>query len=474
MVRNFSMADQFAFASLSGDYNKLHVDEIAARRFLFGRPAVHGIHLVLFALDEWTKSRKQPFALVSLKVNFRKPLLVGQDVRLQIKEENNAKIILKLFNNEDLLTDISISISDRQINVQSLVGQLFVEQKSKLLTAADLESSSGILEVSLENGLAQKLFPALISFMPALQIAELLASTRLVGMECPGENSLFSDVNVEFKDAASGSVLVYKVLEFDPRFSKLLINIEGPSIKGVLGAFLRPAPKQQPSFVDVKTMVRPGEFSRQAAFIVGGSRGLGEVAAKLLAAGGAKVLITYVKGADDARRIKDELGRDGCSIESLLFDVTRSGQADLSAISAFAPTHLYYFATGFISAGGKNFSQELFRSFCEYYVSGLSATLDVVGQASGRLNHLFYPSSVFVDERPANFMEYAAAKAAGEEQCSLYQKNRKDVQVYMPRLPRMSTDQTQNLYAHDAAPDPVPVMLEHLRVFEKALNTASG
>ncbi|MBL8012529.1 MAG: hypothetical protein JNN05_01640, partial [Candidatus Omnitrophica bacterium] len=107
-MRSFSMVDQYGFARLSGDYNKMHVDAVAARRFMFGRPVVHGIHLVLFALEEWAKLFKQPFTVASLKVNFRKPLLVEDSVHLQVKEESAGRVCLKLLRNEDLLTEINV------------------------------------------------------------------------------------------------------------------------------------------------------------------------------------------------------------------------------------------------------------------------------------------------------------------------------------------------------------------------------
>ena len=470
MLREFSMIDQINFAKLSGDYNKLHIDEIAARRFIFGKPAVHGIHLVLFALDYWAKSHVQPFELVSLKVNFRKPLLVGQAVELKYKEDGN-RIILKLFRNDELLTDINICFTCRKWVKQNITGSVYQEYKSKRVTALDLESSLGEIDITLDPELAHQLFPELKRFMPELQIAELLALTRLVGMECPGENSLFADVAVDFKETVSGGGLDYRVLEFDRRFSKAMIGVQGPSIKGVVGAFLRPEPTQQLPFSEIKTMIRPGEFLNQSAFIVGGSRGLGEVVAKLLAAGGAKVLFTYYKGSRDAQSLHEELGREGCKIESIFFDVNQSQHKDMSVITSFSPTHFYYFATANISAGTKSFSQELFNDFCAFYVAGFSSTLNSVEQASARLTHVFYPSSVFVADCPGNFAEYSAAKAAGEEQCAMHQQRRKDLRFYAPRLPKMSTDQTQSMYGQSTVADAAPVMLRHLRVFA---NTAQG
>lgn len=50
---SFDAADQSCSAALSGDRNPLHVDALAARRLLTGRPVVHGVHTLLRLLDRW-------------------------------------------------------------------------------------------------------------------------------------------------------------------------------------------------------------------------------------------------------------------------------------------------------------------------------------------------------------------------------------------------------------------------------------
>ncbi len=51
LCRRFGLNDQRAFADLSGDHNPMHLDVQGARRLLLGSVAVHGIHLVLWALE---------------------------------------------------------------------------------------------------------------------------------------------------------------------------------------------------------------------------------------------------------------------------------------------------------------------------------------------------------------------------------------------------------------------------------------
>ena len=70
----FDLEDQRRFASLSGDYNPLHLDPLVSRRLMFGGPVVHGAHLVLHALDKLLEDSSSPRVLKHLKAVFNNPL----------------------------------------------------------------------------------------------------------------------------------------------------------------------------------------------------------------------------------------------------------------------------------------------------------------------------------------------------------------------------------------------------------------
>ena len=70
--KQFTFENQLRFAKLSGDYNPLHVDKIAARRMIFGMPIVHGIHALLWALDRWLQNTNETISISSIKVFFDK------------------------------------------------------------------------------------------------------------------------------------------------------------------------------------------------------------------------------------------------------------------------------------------------------------------------------------------------------------------------------------------------------------------
>jgi NAD(P)-dependent dehydrogenase (short-subunit alcohol dehydrogenase family) len=234
---------------------------------------------------------------------------------------------------------------------------------------------------------------------------------------------------------------------------------------GSIKAFVRPQPQQQAQYLSLKHLIEANEFTGQRALVVGGSRGLGEVAAKILCSGGAQVKITYYQGKDDADRIVDEITSNGGAAGSFHLDVLNPGlNFSEAGLNGWNPTHLYYFATPFISAALKGaFSPALFTKFCNCYVAGFLHTVQPL-QRRG-LRNIFYPSTVFIDDPPANMGEYAAAKMAGEMVCRFLQKNYAGMTIHVPRLPRMATDQTVSLWPSNNL-DPVTVMIEALRRFQ--------
>ena len=55
----------------------------------------------------------------------------------------------------------------------------------------------------------------------------------------------------------------------------------------------------------------------QLALIIGGSKSLGEVTAKILASGSADVKLTYFKGVKDAKKVVNEISNQGLLANAL-------------------------------------------------------------------------------------------------------------------------------------------------------------
>jgi len=90
--KSFTIEDQHAFAILSGDYNPLHLDSIYARRMISGGIVVHGVHLLLWALDCWLKTKEQRVLLEEINGDFHVPALMGREIRLTINKDDHDSI----------------------------------------------------------------------------------------------------------------------------------------------------------------------------------------------------------------------------------------------------------------------------------------------------------------------------------------------------------------------------------------------
>jgi acyl dehydratase/NADP-dependent 3-hydroxy acid dehydrogenase YdfG len=467
MARTFHIGDQRMFASLSGDFNPMHVDEHAARRLLFGKPVVHGIHAVLWALDEWCRSLGHQVTLRKLRADFQRPLLVGTVVECEFRPGSHydAEIVLRSGGTSVLRLRLDYTTAVRFPLSQGVRTSLPPSTECAVLEEASLEGLSDSVGLFLSEHEFSQLFPRLLAFLPQAQLATLLATTRIIGMECPGRHSLYSSVSLEFDplvqaDAPAG-LLRYRVESLDGRFHLAIIGVEGLGVSGSLRAFVRPAPREQLRYEAARAMLDATAFRDRRALIVGGSRGLGEVAAKLLAAGGAAVTITYHRGADDAERVASEIRQGGGSARIRELNVLTSSDTLKPLLDkGEGPTDLLYFATPLIAPGDERaFSADLFNHYCSYYVQAFTRLVENL--APYGLKRVFYPSSVYVEDPPARFAEYAAAKAAGETVCMALQKGYTGLMISKPRLPRVATDQTASLTQQDAV-DPAPLILEAL------------
>jgi hypothetical protein len=464
--RKFSLDDQMVFAKLSGDYNPLHLDAIVARRLIFGAPVVHGIHSLLWGLDCWLGNMMGCIEFRALNVSFSKPIKVDAEVTVSWNDNGFSYVVIDVFSAGSVCTKIKIEYS--KIETHNLVNlkNMFPEKiQPRDLSENEIEGASGTLDLCLDVEMVSSIFPNLLRCLSPLDVAVLLGTTRLVGVQCPGLQSLYFDLSLYQSDKLDNSLLEYVVKKFDRRYSLVSMEIKASSMAGSVRAFFRPQPKRQGNYLEMKKLVNKDEFVRQRALIFGGSRGLGEVAAKLLAAGSADVRITYNKGEADAHHVVDEISSSGGKVESFYLDVLAQQQSALSELlKDWIPTHMYYFVTPFIFAGvNGRISLKLLAEFNEYYITGFLGVLNPLIDAG--VKKIFYPSSVGIKEIPLNMGEYIVVKTAGEMLCQFLQKSYGGLKIYYPRLPRMSTDQTVSLLLHMNGEEPAPIMLEHLRLF---------
>jgi NADP-dependent 3-hydroxy acid dehydrogenase YdfG len=470
----FTAADQLEFAELSGDFNPIHIDAVAARRFMFGRPVAHGIHVVLWALDQLlgqqgTTQLPNSRQIARLTATFRNPIVENKPVQLAISEAKASRRRLDVSANGVKLVTILVEFSEVPSEATPLAVLSRVSERGipRDLDAAEVGAAAGSLPLCLEPSRMAHLFPAVARFLSADQTAALLATTRLVGMEAPGLHSLFTGLDLSLVEGNGQSELTYRAQDFDDRFSLLTLEVAAANLAGTVTAALRPSPRKQAGMTELQQLISPGEFSGERVLVIGGSRGLGEVAVKLLSAGGAQVRFTYHSGAADAHNVFKEITAAGGDAKCFAYDVSKDAANLAGLLDGWSPTLLCYFATPFIfSATTGQFNPKLFREFRDCYVDGFLNCFQAVRALSPELRGVLNPSSSAVDSTPANMGEYAAAKMAAESICVFLANQNRAIRFLAPRLPRLPTDQTASLLSVETA-DPAIVVRDLLGQFRK-------
>lgn len=462
-----SLKESDAFARLSGDYNPLHVDSIVARRTHFGETVVHGIHLFLRALDEAaSRGLLDGAAPAMLSATFDTAVATGSTVRLRISVDG-SKILFSADAGGQRVFTGSIELCATRDTAREPDDAEFARQPPHDVDFPPT-SIEGTVPLRVRKTLCTALFPSLVRLTATSWVADLLATTQIVGMRCPGMHSIYSGFRLrQAHPGGSSESMYYRVNGVGKRFQLVSIQVAGTFFAGTIEAFFRPRPTMQRTMKEVAAAIPPDAFSGHRVLILGGSRGLGELTAKIVAAGGANVLITYSRGCEDAERICADVRAFGHDCRTHQLDVVSAGTSsppDWLTSSQF--THVYFFASPRISKNPGPWNEALFRRFTEMYVAAFAAIVECA--LTSRTDHsqpvhFLYPSSIFVTQPEAGFSEYAVAKAAGEALCD--QLGRRSHALFAkPRLPRMRTDQTSSL-TDVGAVDPFPVMFELIRNF---------
>jgi acyl dehydratase/NAD(P)-dependent dehydrogenase (short-subunit alcohol dehydrogenase family) len=468
--RIFASDDQATFARLTGDFNPIHLDPIAARRTQAGAVVVHGVHAILWALDRFVELGAVPGEIVSLQVQFRNFIPVGKQVELKLlnRDERSARLELCVGN----LTTVTCVVAfgkregGKAIDMPGAAPRMSItDRPTNLVQFEEMAELCGRLDIVGRAGKIQWHFPHASSAIGNTRVAAVALLSSLVGMICPGLHSLFGAFAVELVDnSRDRDCIRFQVSGTDERFRMVRMSVSGAGICGSVQAFLRRPPITQASLSEIMTIVGPTEFAGSTALIVGGSRGLGALTTKILAAGGGKVILTYATGRADADELVEEIrsrkASDSCQI--LQYDVNEEAAAQLKTLSACV-SHLYYFATSNIARQKESlFAASLFDEFVRMYVKGFYECCSYLGEQESGPLAAFYPSSIFVESNPPDMIEYCMAKSAGERLCANMNRAGGRVRVVVHRLPRLLTDQTATLLPVETA-DPLKVMLPVVR-----------
>lgn len=466
--RRFGIAEQRAFAAMSGDYNPMHLDAAAARRTQAGDVVVHGVHALLWALEVLAAGELAARPIASLRAQFHKFIYLDRPVDLRIVERAPALVTAELVVEGLAVATLTVAMGPAEPPAP-LLG---LERADTILGTTPLEpaieamnGAAGWLTPPNGADAATSLFPTLCTLLDDRRVIALAQTSTLVGMACPGLHSIFSSLNVIVtQTTAARRGLGWSARLPDPRYKRVELTAAGAGLRADIRALVRPPPVDTPSVAALASQVQLGEFTGRRALVIGGSRGLGAASAKLLAAGGARVVLTYASAEAEAEAVVADIRavRGAESATKLRCDVSEPFDAAVCGHLAWA-THVYYFATPRITRQSAGvFNPEIFADFTKTFVERFNALCVLAADIAGDRNlNILVPSSEAITARPKGMTEYAMSKAAAELLCADLRRAYPRMAISTPRLPRVLTDQTAvaiPVRALDAAAAMLPLL----------------
>jgi 3-oxoacyl-[acyl-carrier protein] reductase len=360
------------FAALTGDQSALHVDEEFARRSSYRQPLVHGILPVTFlSLVSGLRIDGLVSSLDAISGRFTGPVYVGDTLDLRVELAKNQgsttaitfEYLVEKVVAKTAVTNGSITLSYRKgrpIQPTRVVDNdtkacLLVGPLSALHLGPDevsrghsdsfefvvTDGAVGSLLAILAGGVNEEATFYRIVNQGGFDYAALLTITlfsTLVGMRLPGNFATFLEFSAELdQDLAPGTPFRLEgVVTHVSRATKILksaVSVLGSHdresnvlVRGKVAALVNRPPRVMPTVTDIKAYAMETGLQDKVVLITGASRGIGETTAKLLALYGAKIIVNYHRGKDDADRIVREIQAAGGKAIAIQADVTRFDQ----------------------------------------------------------------------------------------------------------------------------------------------------
>jgi len=453
----FEDEDLSLFSEASKDRNPLHLDASYTRTTAYGEPVVFGILGALAALGHLEHGSVQTLRTVA--VEFRQPLFPNVRYRVETRRVPPNGHHLVVWDSGRIA--MQVTLTDGPAGVQGLDDPVSPAPDPRLAPVdAALEHLPAGTTVSGAYRPSAAAFDGLwdrwrlgATGLRRDQVAVLLWTSYLVGMELPGKRALFWSLDLRFEPEAPGS----QTFSFSATVERADAQLEFVEIGAVVTperapwahAKIRAFVRSEASSLAMR-QPRKGRASHArkgtVAVVVGGSRGLGAEVVRALAMQGCTVLATYWKSTEDAQRVTRSLAHAPGTVEFVQGDaadvewcrdvlypkMARHARLDLLVCSA---------APALRPLGLDTDGIERFRTFTAQSLGLVAAPLaTLLEPLSEHSGWCVLVSSSALESPPAEWPHYIAAKSAAEGLIRWAASKHTKAHFLIARPPRMLTD----------------------------------
>ena len=440
--KKFNNNDQLNFSKITGDSNPIHLDKSYAKNTLFQGIVVHGLNLVVWALEKSISSKIKD--IKRIKINFLNFVSLNEEVFVKKIKNSNKKIQLIIKSKKERKIIIENFISNEKISFQKNHHTLENKKKNSL-KRKNMKRIKGFLFLQRNKNYIKKIYTKINNAAAIEKIVRLISISRLVGVQLNNNPGVLSSIDLSFQNTSLKNKIYFKVKKFVKKFSFCELEVEGNGIKGSIESLLIPEISQI-SFNEITKGITKKILLNKKILVVGGSSGLGEITVKTLCALGANVTFTYNNNYKNSKKIITDIKKLNLKCNLFKLDVTKIKKKDLIFLNSKKFENIFYFATPKIVATNK-FNKGLYKEYLNYYVESFKKILKILNQTKENKIKIFFPSTIYINKKNTKFIEYINAKKKAESLCNRFnKKNNLKYYILYERLPRILTRQSSSFY----------------------------
>lgn len=448
-----------AFAALTGDRSSLHVSDAFARRSAYRRPVAHGLLPVAFlALTGPFRRPGIRTRLRAISGRFTAPVFDGDALRItttavpggeggsgtefdyRIENVSSGTIVTR--GSAGVVAAPPASPASDAVTGRPALAEAMDESHWRF---EDISLGDGDLTPFTVSPAAVQAFERLLQLgtqgldhPPAHEpaggcdVADLLALLMFstsVGVRLPGASATFLEFSAAFdapitldEPYALQATVVHRSAATRIIKKEMAVHrVDDASVavvRGKVSTLVAKPARAMPASSDLKAAL-DWDLHGKVALVTGASRGLGETTAKLLALAGARVVVNYHRGADDARRVVDDIVAAGGQAEAIAADVS---SPDEVASMVSAATARFGAIDILVNNAARDFRPS---PFMKLSWRDVQADLDVIAKGAFLCCQAVLPSmlekgagkiinisTVATDDPPPDQTKYVMAKSA--------------------------------------------------------------
>ena len=392
------------FAKLSGDKNRIHLDNLTGYNSQFGENIIHGSFILIKFLNEHDFEGYN-----SIKINFHNGFYYNTPIRIKKNKSHKNTDIFKLTQNNETKGVIEFSKKKSEIffklEKKTFYKKFIVTRRIKKL----------FVNKKIDNELNLSL-----NFL-----------TKYVGMIYPGNYSLISEIKIKRNDIIDFDDV--KIYSWKPSSRHPIIynNLYYKKFEISFQTLIRPKLLVK-NIKKTTSLIKSIHQTNKNILIIGASKGIGSELFHLFKQKkNKKIIATYYKNT--IVNVKKNILCKKINIEKDLNKI-------FSLIKTYRPLIVYYFPTPKIDL--KASSNKQLKIYKKFYTT---IPIKIIKYCIKNKSYFFYPSSTYIDKIQKNYYTYY--KNHAEKEINKIKDNKLFVNIL--RIPEINTKQNLSVFNRD-------------------------